>query len=97
MALYELAWFLGGSVPVAESAFPGSAEVGEHCVRALKATPRYGCLMANHGAVAFGEDLAMAYTRAVYIEDAAKAYSLALSHGPVHVIESDEVRRFLGR
>ena len=95
VVLYEIAWFLGGDIPVAESALPGSPEVGEHCVRALR--DRYGCLMGNHGAVAMGADLAQAYTRAVYIEDAAKAYSLALTHGPVRVVESADVRRFLGQ
>lgn len=95
VVLYEIAWFLGGDVPVAESALPGSPEVGENCVKVLG--DRNGCLMGNHGAVAMGGDLAQAYTRAVYIEDAAKAYSLALTHGPVRVVESAEVRRFLGK
>ena len=97
VVLYELAWFLGGDVPVAEGALPGSPEVGENVIRALAGKERYGCLMGNHGAVAMGADLAQAYTRAVYIEDAAKAYSLALTHGPVRVVESAEVRRFLGK
>lgn len=95
VVLYEIAWFLGGDIPVAEGALPGSPEVGENCVKVLK--ERNGCLMGNHGAVAMGETLAQAYTRAVYIEDAAKAYSLALTHGPVRVVESAEVRRFLGK
>ena len=95
VVLYEIAWFLGGDIPVAEGALPGSPEVGENCVKVLK--DRNGCLMGNHGAVAMGETLAQAYTRAVYIEDAAKAYSLALPHGPVRVVESAEVRRFLGK
>lgn len=95
VALYEIAWFLGGDIPVAEGALPGSPDVGENCVKVLK--DRNGCLMGNHGAVAYGADLAQAYTRAIYIEDAAKAYSLALSHGPVHIIESAEVKRFLGK
>ena len=97
VVLYEIAWFLGGDVPVAEGALPGSPEVGENVIKALEGRERYGCLMGNHGAVAFGGDLAQAYTRAVYIEDAAKAYSLALTHGPVRVVESAEVRRFLGK
>ena len=95
VVLYEIAWFLGGDIPVAEGALPGSPQVGENCVKVLG--ERNGCLMGNHGAVALGEDLAQAYTRAVYIEDAAKAYSLALTHGPVKVVESAEVRRFLGK
>ncbi len=77
--LYEMVFFLGGDIPVAEGAIPGTPEVGENCVPVLK--ERYGCLMANHGALAVGDTLERAYTRAVYIEDAAKAYSIALGHG----------------
>ena len=95
VVLYEIAWFLGGDIPVAETAMPGSPMVGENCVAAMR--DRFGCLMGNHGAVAMGDTLEMAYTRAVYIEDAAKAYALALSHGPAVVIGDDEVRRFLGK
>ena len=53
--------------------------------------------MGNHGTLAIGNTLARAYTRALYIEDAAKAYSLALSHGPVRVIESKDVNKILGK
>lgn len=89
--LYEMIYFLGGDIPVAEGAIPGTPEVGENCVKVLR--DRYGCLMGNHGALAVGDTLPRAYTRAVYIEDAAKAYSLALSHGPVRVIESQVVEK----
>ena len=95
VVLYEIAWFLGGDIPVAQSAVPGTAEVGQNCVRALR--DRGGCLMGNHGAVAIGADLAQAYTRAVYIEDAARVYSLALSHGPVRVVPEEDLRRYLGK
>lgn len=95
VVLYEMVYFLNGDVPLAEGAIPGSDAVGENAVKALK--DRYGCLMANHGTVAVGDTLPRAYTRAVYIEDAAKAYSLALGHGPVKVIESAVVDKILGR
>lgn len=85
--LYEMVFFLGGDIPVAEGAVPGTPEVGIHCVPALK--DRYGCLMANHGALAVGDTLERAYTRAVYIEDAAKAYSIALTHGRTYEIGLD--------
>ena len=93
--LYEMVPFLGGDIPVAKGAIPGTPEVGEYCVEVLR--ERYGCLMANHGALAVGDTLARAYTRASYIEDAARAYSLALTHGPVQVIESTIVRQMLGK
>lgn len=93
VVLYEMVYFLGGDIPLAEGAIPGTEAVGQNAVKVLK--DRYGCLMANHGALAVGDTLDRAYTRAVYIEDAAKAYSLALSHGPVTVIESATVEKIL--
>ena len=95
VVLYEIVFFLGGDIPCAEGAIPGTPEVGENAVKVLH--DRYGCLMANHGALAVVDTLERAYTRAVYIEDAAKAYSLALTHGPVRVIESETVRKILNK
>lgn len=95
VVLYEIVFFLGGDIPCAEGAIPGTDAVGENCVKVLNG--RYGCLMGNHGALAIGDTLQRAYTRAVYIEDAAKAYSIALSHGPVKVIESADVQKILNR
>ena len=95
VVLYEIVFFLGGDIPCAEGAIPGTPAVGENCVKVLD--KRYGGLMGNHGALAIGNTLARAYTRALYIEDAAKAYSLALSHGPVRVIESKDVNKILGK
>lgn len=85
--LYEMVFFLGGDIPVAQGAIPGTPEVGENCVPVLK--ERNGCLMANHGALAVGDTLDRAYTRAVYIEDAAKAYSIALTHGKTYEIGAE--------
>lgn len=93
--LYEVIYFLGGDIPCAQGAIPGTDAVGENCVKVLKG--RNGCLMGNHGALAVGDTLPRAYTRAVYIEDAAKAYSIALTHGPVKVIDSAEVTKILNR
>lgn len=95
VVLYEIAMFLGGDIPFAESAIPGDPAVGENCVKVMG--ERYGCLMGNHGAVAMGETLAQAYTRVVYIEDAAKAYSFALNNGPVVPIEHAEYEEFIRR
>ena len=95
VVLYEIAMFLGGDIPFAESATPGDPAVGENCVKVMG--DRYGCLMGNHGAVAMGETLAMAYTRVTYIEDAAKAYSFALSNGPVVPVDDADWRKWLGK
>ena len=92
--LYEMLYFLGGNVRVAEGATPGTHAVGDNCVKVLD--NRTGCLMGNHGALAIGHDLPSAYTRAVYIEDAAKAYSIALGHGPVKVLDNSIVESITG-
>ena len=87
--LYEIIYFLGGDVRVAEGAIPGSPEVGEHCVEALK--DRYACLMANHGVLAVGADLGQAFDRAGYIENAAKICALAQSSGTAVVLKPEVV------
>jgi ribulose-5-phosphate 4-epimerase/fuculose-1-phosphate aldolase len=56
--------------------------------------------MANHGAVALGKTLDQAHLRAIYVEDAAKIYSLALQAGKATVMSEAAIaamRRKLGR
>lgn len=91
--LIEMVPFLGGDVQVAEFAVPGTAEVGINCIEKIQ--ERYACLMANHGVLAVGKDLNQAYIRAVYVEDAAKIYSHALSNGKVKRIEQKYIDQML--
>jgi len=84
VVLVEMA-FLKGSVEVSKIAAQGSTEVGTHAVPILR--NKNACLMANHGAVAVGDTLASAYTNAVYTEDAAKIYHLALTVGKPFTME----------
>ncbi len=77
--LAEMFAFLGGAVECAPFASPGTPEVGEYAVPLLKG--KGGCLLANHGVLAVGRDMAQAYIRAEYIEDAAKVYSIAKTVG----------------
>ena len=83
---FEMPYFLGGDVPVARAALLGTYDVGINA-----------CLLANHGVLTIGDSMDIAYTRAVYVEDAAKVYSIALTHGPVHVIDSATVDKLAGR
>lgn len=92
---FEMPYFLGGDVPVARAALLGTYDVGINAVAVLK--DRYACLLANHGVLTIGDSMDIAYTRAVYVEDAAKVYSIALTHGPVHVIDSATVDKLAGR
>lgn len=88
--LIEMVPFLGGSVPVAEFALPGTEAVGAAAVKALQ--ERNACLMTNHGVLAVGTTIGQAHIRAVYVEDAAKIYSLALSNGEVYEVPEESVR-----
>lgn len=78
-ALIEAYFFLGGEVPCAKYATPGTPEVGIYAAEALG--NKGGVLLANHGVVAVGKDLSEAYLRAEYIEDAAKIYTFAQQIG----------------
>ena len=82
--LIEMHFFLGGDVPCAKYARPGTDAVGENAAAVLAG--KGGCLLENHGVLAVWRDLDEAYLRAEYIEDAAKIYILANTLGtPVTV------------
>lgn len=93
--LIEMIPFLGGDIQVAKFALPGTAEVGIEAIKKLK--DRNSCLLANHGTVAIGANLSQAHIRAVYVEDAAKIYSLAKGNGNVVVIPDEYVQIMLER
>lgn len=92
--LIEMAFFLGGDVPLAKFAVPGTKEVGTEAVKVL--TDRTGCLLANHGVLAVGKDLEQAHLRAVYIEDAAKICSIAMSNGPIVTFSQEQIDAMRG-
>lgn len=94
--LIEMVPFLGGDVPLADFAVPGTPEVGQRAVEAM-AGGRHVCLLANHGVLAVGESLEQAHIRAVYIEDAAQIYLYAKMNGNVNVIQNKYVDMMLGR
>ena len=75
LILNEMMMFLGGDIPLADFAMPGTSEVGLNAAKVMQ--NRYSCLLANHGTVAVGKDLEQAYIRAVYVEDAATVYHFA--------------------
>ena len=79
---------------LAQFALPGTAAVGEEAVKVL--AERSGCLLANHGVLTIGKDLEQAHIRAVYVEDAAKICSIALSNGPICPITQEQIRAMKG-
>ncbi len=84
LILIEMEPWLGGPIPLAEYAPTGSLQLGLNVARDIGDAG--GCLMANHGAVAVGDTLNLAYVRASYVEDAAKIYHMARCVGkPVEI------------
>lgn len=79
LILIEMLGYIGGDIPLCGFEQPGSEALGVAVAATLK--NRNACLMRNHGAVAVGTTLDQAHLRAIYVEDAAKIYSLALSTG----------------
>jgi L-fuculose-phosphate aldolase len=78
-------------IPCAEYATFGSPELATSVVRALGAG--HACLMANHGMVALGRDLASALRLAVEVETLAAQYWHAVQIGQPHVLDRDELMR----
>ena len=73
---------IGGPVPVAEYACPGTLAAGQAALKALKGPPLVnGVLLRNHGVLTVGTDLERAMVSACHVEIAARIYHLALQIG----------------
>ena len=86
---YMIAAFGGTDVRCAPYATFGTAELAAHTLRALEG--RNACLLANHGMVVVGPDLAKAMWLAVELETLARQYCLALQLGEPHVLTPAEI------
>lgn len=82
---------LGGPVRVAPYATYGSRELAENSVTAMAG--RYGALLQNHGATTYGDSLAKAYTRSVYLEWVCQMYYQARLLGEPHLLPAEEIER----
>ena len=79
---------LGGEVRLAAYTMPGTKEMAEEVVRALK--ERAGALIANHGAITVGRTLTEAYVGSQVLEKAAMVYINSQSiGGPVEISQED--------
>lgn len=75
----EMVLYLGGPVEVTDYAFTGTEAVGTNVVRTLG--DRTAVLLANHGNVCVGRDLAQAFHVALVMESCARVYVQALTLG----------------
>lgn len=84
---YMLA-FLGGPVRVAPYAQFGTDKLARNCQVAMK--DRYGVLLQNHGATTYGETLAKAYSRSIYLEWLCRIYCEAKALGEPRLLTAAE-------
>ncbi|KAB2951875.1 class II aldolase/adducin family protein [Heliorestis acidaminivorans] len=80
--------YFGGSVHTAPHAPIGSLSLADNAVKALAHRPV--ALLANHGAVAVGKDLAQAFLMAELLEECAQIYLLSfLAGGPISLTDAE--------
>ncbi|NKB45074.1 MAG: class II aldolase [Alphaproteobacteria bacterium] len=71
----------------------GTKELSVHALAALE--DRKACLLANHGQIALGLDLAAALKMAGEVETLASMYWQSCQGGEPHILSSDEMQRVL--
>jgi L-fuculose-phosphate aldolase len=86
---YMVAVFGGTDIRCADYATYGTKALAENAVRALK--NRNGCLLANHGMIAAGENLDKAMWLAVELETIAKQYFHTLLIGGPVILPSSAI------
>ncbi len=88
---YLIGKFGGAEVPCCSYETFGTPALAEAVVETV--ADRYcGCLMANHGMIAFAADLAHAFALTELMEILAQQYLLAKSSGlPVHLLSDEQV------
>jgi L-fuculose-phosphate aldolase len=92
---YMVARFGGKDVRCAKYATFGTQELSDAVVSALAG--RRGCLMAHHGMVVFGRDLAEALALAVELETLCEQYWRVLLIGEPRLLADDEMARVLAK
>ncbi|MBM4383012.1 MAG: class II aldolase/adducin family protein [Deltaproteobacteria bacterium] len=88
----EFQIYVGGEVPVADYRLTGSDALGEECARHL--AERAAVLMANHGLLAAGRDLAQAHHVTALVERTAEIVAGARSLGRVEPLPAETLARF---
>jgi L-fuculose-phosphate aldolase len=86
---YMIAVAGGNSLRCAQYATFGTQALSDHALAALEG--RYACLLANHGAIAIGADLAAALALAVEVEGLCEQYWRALQVGTPVLLSDEEM------
>ncbi len=86
---YMVAGAGGASIRCAEYATYGTQALSDHALAALSG--RRACLLANHGVIALGEDVAGAFNMAQLVEELAKQYLLSRQAGTPVLLSAAEM------
>ena len=91
---YMIAAFGGNNIRCSQYARYGTEELAQHAIKALE--DRMGCLLANHGMIALGENLDKAMWRAVELETIARQYYLSLQiEGGPYILNQSQIQETL--
>jgi L-fuculose-phosphate aldolase len=89
--LHYLVALFGGPVRVASYATYGTGELAANMAAAL--ADRTACILGNHGTITYGDDLAEAYSRAVYLEWLCEVHLRATAAGAPRLLPLAEIDR----
>lgn len=90
---YMVAAAGGRKIACAAYATFGTQELSDNALAALG--DRYACLLANHGVIALGADLAQALRLAQEVETLARLYHVASQYGPPVVLPEAEMDKII--
>ncbi len=90
---YMVAIAGGNSIRCADYATFGTQTLSDHAMQALQ--DRRACLLANHGVIAVGPDVATAFYLARQVEELAKQYVLSRQIGEPVLLDEQEMARNL--
>ncbi len=86
---YDVVGFGGADVRLAPYFTFGTLELAEAAAQAIDG--RTACLLANHGMICHGQDVASALLTALRLETLARQYLLACAAGTPRLLTSDEI------
>jgi L-fuculose-phosphate aldolase len=92
---YMVAMAGGNDIKCAKYATYGTRELSRNILKALK--NRSACLIANHGQIAFSENLSKAFELAEEVENLSNQYINALKIGKPKILSSKEMNKVLSK
>ena len=92
---YMIAMAGGNDIKCAKYATYGTRELSDNIIKTLK--NRLACLIANHGQIAFGENLPKAFELAEEVENLSSQYIKALQIGKPKILSSKEMKKVLSK